>query len=285
MLQAVPFFVTCLVRMLGSCHEEVIGMLATRFRRKMHGLARGAVACVVVAVGLASAWIGCWNLAAIASGSDQVAQATSSTRSGATAWDEVISPDYYRVVGTAVVDQDVAAGTVSYSSLDALGRTGRAVACVTHQMVEMGGARERTDMSDIHPSGWGHNAIVDIVQPNGSVYHGYLFNRSHLIAKSLGGVEIAENLVTGTRMQNVGVNDGGGGMAYSEGLARTWLDKNPEGTVWYSSTPTYEGNEVVPRSVIVDLLSSDGALDLELEVYNTAWGYSIDYADGSYSTK
>jgi len=86
-------------------------------------------------------------------------------------------------------------------------------------------------------------------------------------------------------MQNVGSNDGEGGMAYPEGLVRTWLDKNPEGTVWYSSTPTYEGDEVVPRSVIVDLLSSDGTLDLELEVYNTAWGYSIDYADGSYSTK
>lgn len=152
-------------------------------------------------------------------------------------------------------------------------------------MEETGVARERTDMSGIHPSGWGHNAIVDIVQPNGLVYHGYLFNRSHLIAKSLGGTEVAENLVTGTRTQNVGANDGGGGMAYPEGLARAWLDKNPDGTVWYSSTPTYKGTEVVPRSVIVDLVSSDGTLDLELEVYNTAQGYSIDYADGSYATR
>jgi len=263
----------------------VIGTSTTRLHRKTHRLVRGAMACAMVAVGLASARIGCWDLAAMASGSNQVAQVASSTRSGATAWDETVSPDYYRIVGTAVVDQDVAAGTVSYSSLDAFGRAGRAVACVTHQMVETGVARKRTAMSDIHPSGWGHNAIVDIAQPNGSVYHGYLFNRSHLIAKSLGGEDVAENLVTGTRMQNVGSNDGGGGMAYPEGLVRTWLDKNPEGTVWYSSTPTYEGDEVVPRSVIVDLLSSDGTLDLELEVYNTAWGYSIDYADGSYSTK
>jgi len=270
--------------MLGSCHGEVIGMSATRFRRRAHELARVVVVCVAVAGGLASARLGCWNPVAIDPDSGQVAQAASSTRSGATTWDEVVSPDYYRIVGSAVVDQDVAAGTVAYSSPDALGRTGRAVACVTPQMVEAGVARERMDMSDTHPSGWGHNAVVDIVKSDGSVYHGYLFNRSHLIAKSLGGTEVAENLVTGTRMQNVGANDGRGGMAYPEGLVRDWLDKNPGGTVWYSSTPIYEGDELVPRSIIVDLLSSDGTLDLELEVYNTARGYSIDYADGSYST-
>jgi DNA-entry nuclease len=138
-------------------------------------------------------------------------------------------------------------------------------------------------MEDILPSGWGHNEKVDIDLPDGSTYHGYLFNRSHLIAKSLGGSEVVENLITGTRTQNVGANDGRGGMAYPETLARNWLRDNTEGSVWYSATPVYEEDELVPRSVIVDLRSSDGSLDLELEVYNAAQGYRIDYSDGTFS--
>ena len=37
------------------------------------------------------------------------------------------------------------------------------------------------------------------------------------------------------------------------------------------------------RSVLVDVLSSDGAIDLEVEVYNDAAGYDIDYATGAFS--
>jgi DNA-entry nuclease len=66
------------------------------------------------------------------------------------------------------------------------------------------------------PVGWGENRIVSIKLYNGKKYKGYLWNRSHLIADSLGGKAIRKNLITGTRMQNVGANDGTGGMAYTE---------------------------------------------------------------------
>ena len=143
--------------------------------------------------------------------------------------------------------------------------------------------REREDIHEIHPAGWGHNREVDIVNPDGSTYHGAIFNRSHLLAKSLGGDDADYNLVTGTRTQNVGDNTGqNGGMAYTEGLARDWLRHN-DGTVYYSATPVYEGDELLPRSVIVDVRSSDGELDLEVEVYNAVAGYDVDYATGRFS--
>ena len=71
-------------------------------------------------------------------------------------------------------------------------------------------------------------------------------------------------------------------MAYAEGLARDWLWDNRDGTVYYAATPVYEGDELVPRSVFVDVLSSDGELDLEVEVFNAAAGFEIDYATGEF---
>lgn len=200
-----------------------------------------------------------------------------------TEWDADKYPDYYRVVGTAVVDAELEPGEVIYEGLDYLGRTGRVVGNVTLEMARDGSEREREDISGIHPSGWGHNREVDIEMPGGNTYHGALFNRSHLLAKSLGGDDADYNLVTGTRTQNVGDNRGqDGGMAYTEGIARDWLYDNPDGTVFYSALPVYEGDELLPRSVIVDVRSSDGTIDQEVEVYNAVLGFDIDYATGKF---
>ena len=199
-----------------------------------------------------------------------------------TAWDADTCPDYYRVVGPAVVDVELAPGEVRYAPLDRLGRTVRTVGLIDYATMEAGLARDRGDLRGHDPSGWGHNAEADIELPGGGSYHGYFWNRSHLLAKSLGGSDEVENLVCATRMQNVGANDGKGGMAYAEGLVRSWLFAHPEGTVYYSAMPAYEGGEAVCRSVIVDVRSSDGELDLQLEVYNAALGHEVDYATGRF---
>lgn len=206
------------------------------------------------------------------------------SRASWTQWNQDSEPDYYRIVSAACVDEDVSPGEVCYSDLDSLGRAGRVAACVTAQMVEEGTASEREDMSSLFPSGWGHNEKVLIQNPDGSYYRGYFYNRSHLLAKSLGGEARLENLICGTRTQNVGANvSGAGGMAYPETIARNWLRENPDGNVWYCATPVYEGSELLPRSVIVDVKSSDGTIDLEVEVFNTARGYAINYATGEFS--
>lgn len=198
-------------------------------------------------------------------------------------WNEAEAPEYWTVLGPAVVDIDIPAGAILYSPLDELGRAGRAAGRIDYAMMTAGIARERGDISSLRPSGWGRNAQAEIELPGGRVYRGYFWNRSHLIAKSLGGQDRIENLVCGTRTQNVGANDGRGGMAWCEGLVRSWLEDHPTGTVFYSAQPVYEGDESVCRSVIVDIRSSDGDLDLEVEVHNAAKGYGIDYASGRFS--
>jgi DNA-entry nuclease len=102
-----------------------------------------------------------------------------------------------------------------YGRLDELGRATGAVALVTYDSMEAGRAREREDTSELYPTGWGHNQEVDIAMPDGTVYHGFLYNRSHLVAKSLGGDDALHNLICATRTQNVGANLDGwdGGMA------------------------------------------------------------------------
>ncbi len=84
-------------------------------------------------------------------------------------------------------------------------------------------------------------------------------------------------------MQNVGANDGKGGMAYTETIARDYLKNNPNQTLYYSATPVYYQNEIVPRVVIVDMKSSDGSIDMEVEVFNSQKGYTIDYTTGAWS--
>lgn len=199
-----------------------------------------------------------------------------------TSWDEAACPDYWRLVGQAEVGELPERGEVVCLPLDRLGRARGASALVTLEAMEKGIARERESLSSLEPSGWSDNEVVEIPLSSGRTYRGYFWNRSHLVAKSLGGPDTLENLVCATRTQNVGANDGQGGMAYAEGLARRWLTEHPAGELYYRATPVYEGTEPLCRSVFVDVRTSDGELDLRLEVYNAASGYTIDYARGTF---
>lgn len=203
-------------------------------------------------------------------------------------------PDYYTVTGKAdytniSIPQ---AGTISYATPDQYGRSGYAIGVITKQMRDNGSDRDRNMPDTI--TGWPeHNPKVTInlteqdtcsmpkaSRPKNSCYSGYLFNKSHLIAKSLGGEDSPTNMVTGTRTQNVGRNQPAGGMAYTETEARDWLDRNPNGTITYMATPVYEGSELLPRYVTVDIQSSDKSIDQHVIVWNTANGYDIDYQNG-----
>lgn len=198
-----------------------------------------------------------------------------------TAWSERDAPNYVRLVGEAHIDAPLSPGQVAYAPLDARGRAGTVRACITSDLMRRGESRKREEMPD--PAGWPKNSRATIVLPNGRASHDWFWNRCHLLAKSLGGEERRENLVTGTRMLNIGADDGQGGMDVFETAIRDWLGAYPTVTVQYVATPVYEGTEPIPRSVFVDVLSSDGHLNERLEVYNTAKGYSIDYASSSYT--
>lgn len=211
-----------------------------------------------------------------------LAEGASADSPNSIVWSQQQYPDYYVVTGKADFSKAgtmPATGEIRYTGLDSYGRAGMVVGVIDKQLRDSGSSRDRNMPDTI--AGYPHpNPKVSIDLGGGKAYRGYLFNRSHLLAKSLGGQDSVENMVTGTRTQNVGKNQPAGGMAYTEDEARNWLDDNPKGTVEYMATPNYEGSELLPRTVSVDIRTSDGSIDQHVIVFNTASGYDIDYQNG-----
>ena len=202
----------------------------------------------------------------------------------ATEWSKERAPNYYQVLGPATQEFSLEESGTAYGTLDAYGRATYAEGNVSAEMMRDGIDRPRENMSHTNPTGWGSNEQVSMLEPSGDTYHGYFWNRSHLLAKSLGGDDELHNLVTGTRMQNVGGNDGNGGMAYCETTCRDWLESHPDGLIHYRAEASYVDGELVPRSVFVDMLSSDGTIDQHVEVFNAAEGFAIDYSNGTFAS-
>lgn len=200
-------------------------------------------------------------------------------------WDIATYPDYYAVAGESGVNEAEfpEAGKIVYGELDYLGRTTQAKGSLTFTNVEGSyGVRQKFG-SDADPSGWQkQEQKAHIAHANGKAYNGYFWNRSHLIGDALGGDAIRQNVITGTRTQNVG-QDSKGGMRYSEIKAQKWLEDNQTGVLYYGATPVYVGEELVPRYVEVVMKSSDGTIDEKVIVFNTANGYEINYSDGTFS--
>lgn len=207
---------------------------------------------------------------------------TQSYESGSYSDDSFLTHD-----GPAVVTEGLQESEYQYDGLDSLGRTLGARAVITAHDRELAKSDSHPQFADNKredPSGWAHNEIVEVTLPSGKGYRGYFWNRSHLIADSLGGKTRIDNWVTGTRMQNVGINDGTGGMAYTETKARDFLDdpSNADCPMYYAAQPVYNADELVPRSVIVDIKTCDSEIDERVTVQNVMPGYDISYADGSF---
>lgn len=211
---------------------------------------------------------------------------TASNPSGSD-YDESKFPDMYEVLGEAEIDERKFSTTYSYSH-DDLDRTTTAYGLVNYKAV-MDSKGWRADFEpNSEPSGWykgkeSNNKKVSVKLPTGKIYNGYFYNRSHLIADSLGGRSYKYNVVTGTRQQNVG-NNGNGGMQYIEKKVVDYVEKT-KNNVYYSVEPYYEGNELVPRYVIVNAKSDDGVINEKVKVFNNASGYEINYSDGSFTKK
>lgn len=196
--------------------------------------------------------------------------------------------DYYTVTGPAQRDYQVSeSGEIQYCPTDHLDRA----ECAYGELNSLAGSD--SEGIDFDPPGWADNEEVTIealpTVEGSDDYSGWFYNRSHLVADSLGGGEVPENMVTGTRTQNVGSTriDGeyAGGMAYTERIAREYLASQQAGEcpLYYAATPQYRDDELVPRTVTVDIASCDGGIDQRVEVSNTASGFSIDYATGAWS--
>lgn len=195
--------------------------------------------------------------------------------------EELSFTDYYAVTGEAEFTLDIPeVGKVRYTGLDKLGRPTGVIANLDYSLVDRERKQKREPIT-IDPPGFTNNKKVVITEKDGRRYKGYFYNRSHLLADSLGGSATKENLVTGTRTQNVGIKNKGG-MAYTEEKARQFFKNPTNATLVYEVIPQYKGSEIVPRTVVVNIKSSDGTINERVVVDNSATGYAVDYLTGDW---
>lgn len=200
-------------------------------------------------------------------------------------WSYEEYPDYYAENGPAVIDESKfpEKGNINYTGKDSLGRTLAVYGTITYKMVEKSANETRPSFKEKDiPSGWNKNHKVKFDTSTG-LYDGWFWNRSHLVADRLGGETTSQNAITGTRMQNVGNRNNTGGMVYIEEIASNYLKKHKDKFLYYSAEPIYNGDELVPRYVIVNAKSEDGTLDKQVITFNYQKGYTIDYHNGTFT--
>lgn len=155
----------------------------------------------------------------------------------------------------------------SFSELDELGRCRAAVACVGEDILP---TQKREAIGSVRPTGW-HTVKYDCIEDM------YLYNRCHLIAYELCGVNADErNLITGTRFLNVS------SMLQYENLVAKYV-KDTGNHVMYRVTPYYSGDDLVAYGVLMEGYSvEDGGEGIQFSVfcYNIQPGIIIDYSNG-----
>lgn len=151
-----------------------------------------------------------------------------------------------------------------YSGRDAYGRAQSAIATVSKADLVASETRKGIDLPD--PAGW-------VGRSKGGIY-----DRSHLIAYTLGGKNDLDNLVTGTVSFNQKY------MTEVEGDVRDYIKKTGR-TVLYRVTPYYRGNELLPVGVLMEASTGDGGFKRNRFVYNVQDGFEINYLTGQVKEK
>ena len=155
----------------------------------------------------------------------------------------------------------------NYTELDPLNRVGTVQASIDKTSLD---TDERGDISSIKPTGW-------IQEKYDIVSGGWLYNRSHLYAHSLGGDDIEKNLMTGTRAFNFD-----GMYASSESLILNYIKASEENVhVLYRVTPIFIDNDLLAKGTLMEALCLENP-DFRICAfcYNIQPGISIDYATG-----
>lgn len=193
--------------------------------------------------------------------------------------------NYYFEAGKARLqdNNDLQNGQLDFK-LDSYGRSSTARGKLTYQMFEKSKGKRQGQPLD--PPYWPKNVKTEIhYSLTNRTYHGYLYNRSHSIADSLGGEATytsKANFTTGTRPQNVGANQKGG-MRYAEEMVENYWKEHAGTTeiVHYQVEPMYKNNEIIPRGSIIDIKSSDNVLNKRIVVINDVEGMEINYETGA----
>lgn len=156
----------------------------------------------------------------------------------------------------------------SFSELDSLGRCGTARGVITPATLP---TEERGSIGMVKPSGW-HTVKYNGIDGN------YLYNRCHLIAYELSGVNAEpRNLITGTRYLNIE------GMLPYENQTADYVEQTGN-TVYYRVTPVFDGDNLVASGVLMEAASADdngASYQFCVYCYNVQPGITINYADGT----
>ena len=162
---------------------------------------------------------------------------------------------------------------LKFGKLDPLGRCGAAYACLSKDMMPK---EDRQGHLSVTPSGW-HS-----VKYPGLIEDLFLYNRCHLIAHALAGVDDnPQNLITGTRYLNVD------GMLPFEIQVAKYLDRTDH-HVLYRVTPLFYEDDLVARGVEMEAYSVEDegeGICFHVYVFNVQPGVLIDYRTGESSTE
>ena len=159
----------------------------------------------------------------------------------------------------------------TYSSLDFLGRCGRAEALIGKDLMPK---EERGDISNVTPSGF--------IQATYSEVPGkYLYNRCHLIGFQLTGEnDNKQNLITCTRQMNTLMEE------EFESKVASYI-KETNNHVLYRVTPLFDGQNLLASGVQMEALSVEDngkGIKFNVYLYNVQDNITIDYKTGeSYS--
>ena len=157
-----------------------------------------------------------------------------------------------------------------FSELDSLGRAGVAFANVGPDILPPSGSREQIGM--IRPAGWNQNRYDGIVNSQPA----YLYNRCHVLAHSLGGVDQEKNLVTGTRYLNED------GMKPFEDMVVSYV-RTSGNHVLYRASPIFKGDNKLCSGVQIEAYSVEDAgagICFNVYCYNVQPGIDLNYVTG-----
>lgn len=162
----------------------------------------------------------------------------------------------------------------TYSELDSLGRVGVAYANIGYDLLP---TEERGSIGMFKPTGF-INAKYEILIDDDNTA-GYIYNRCHELAYSLGGDNSELNLMTGTRAFNLA-------METYEMAVLSYIKQNTDAHVLYRSTPIFTDENLVANALLLEAYSvEDGGegICFNVLIWNVQNGISIDYATGQTS--
>lgn len=191
----------------------------------------------------------------------------------------LVVPDYtgepYYVIqqSPSITESEIDGARESYihlPELDFLGRCGTVYASLSLDTLP---EDDRESIGMVKPSGWHTVRYDDLIEDK------YLYNRCHLIAHCLSGLNAEEkNLITGTRYMNVE-----GMLPFEEETVR-YIERTGN-HVFYRVTPIFEGENLVCKGVRMEAYSieDNGELAFDVFCYNVQPRIIIDYRTGESS--